>query len=153
MTGYRMHKPYLIIQSMPGYITCGWPPVLQVQVITHSSSISLRKIFGPSYENGSWRIKTNEELDKLIKHENIINFARAQRLGWYGHIERMQDIRIVKAKHTWKPISKRPMGRPKLQWEDDVKKNIQRLKVPNWKTLVQERGRWKEVIGKAKTLH
>jgi len=41
----------------------------------------LRKIFGPTYENGSWGIKTNEELDKLIKHENIINLARAQRLG------------------------------------------------------------------------
>jgi len=32
-------------------------------------------------------------------------------------------------------------------------KDIQKLKVPNWKTLVQERGRWKEVVGKAKTLH
>jgi len=40
----------------------------------------LRKIFGPTYENGSWRIKTNGELDKLIKYENIINFAIAQRL-------------------------------------------------------------------------
>jgi len=80
-----------------------------------------RKIFGPTYENGSWRIKTNEELDKLIKQENIINFARAQRLGWYGHIERMQDIRMVKAIHAWKPISKRPMGRPKICWDDDVK--------------------------------
>jgi len=45
------------------------------------------------------------------------------------------------------------MGRPKISWEDDVKKDIQRLNVPNWKTLVQERGRWKEVVGKAKTLH
>jgi len=96
----------------------------------------LRKISGPTYGNGSRRIKTNEELDKLIKHENIINFARAQRLGWYGHIERMQDTRMVKAKHAWKPISKRPMGRPKTRWEDHVKKDIQRLKVPNWKTLV-----------------
>ena len=107
----------------------------------------------PTYENGSWRIKTNQELDKLIKHENIINFARAQRLGWYGHIERMQETRMVKAIHTWKPISKRPMWRPKIRWEDDVKKDIQRLKVQNWKTLVQDRRRWKEVVGKAKTLH
>jgi len=76
-------------------------------------------------------------LDKLIKQENIINFARAQRLGWYGHIERMRDTRMVKAIHAWKPISKRPMGRPKIRWEDDVKKDTQRLKVPNWKTLVQ----------------
>jgi len=60
---------------------------------------------------------------------------------------------MVKAIHALKPISKEPMGRLNICWEDDVKKNILRLKVPNWKTLVQERGRWKEVIGKAKTLH
>ena len=82
----------------------------------------VRKIFGPTYENGSWRIKTNQELDKIIKHNNIINFARAQRLGWYGHIERMQKTRMAKAIHSWKPISKRPTGRPKICWEDDVKK-------------------------------
>ena len=60
---------------------------------------------------------------------------------------------MVKAIHAWKPISKRPMGRPKIRWEDDVIKDMQRLKVPNWKTFVQERGRWKEEVGKAKTLH
>jgi len=49
-------------------------------------------------------------LDKLIKHKNIINFARVQSLGWYGHIERMQETRMVKAIHAWKPISKRPLG-------------------------------------------
>jgi len=90
--------------------------------------------------------------DKLIKHKNIINFARVRRLGWYGHIERTQETRMVKAIHAWKPISKRKMGRPKLRWEDDVKIDIQGLKVPNWKTLVHDR-RWKEVVGKAKTLH
>jgi hypothetical protein len=45
------------------------------------------------------------------------------------------------------------MGRLKIRWEDDVKKDIQRLKVPNWKTFVQDRRRWKEVAEKAKTLH
>jgi hypothetical protein len=34
----------------------------------------LRKIFGPKSENGIWRIKTNQELDEIIKHKNIINF-------------------------------------------------------------------------------
>ena len=92
-------------------------------------------------------------MDKLIKHENIINFARTQRLGWYGHVERMKETRMVKAINTWKPISKRPMGRPKMRWEDDVNKDVQRLELPNWKALVQERGRWKEVVGKGKTLH
>jgi len=70
-------------------------------------------------------------MDILIKHENTINFVREQKLGWYGPIERMQDTRMVRAIHTWKPISKRPMGRPKICWEDEVKKDIQRLKLPH----------------------
>jgi hypothetical protein len=46
----------------------------------------LRKIFGPTKEdNGNWRIKTNKELDELIKHQNIINYVKAQRLSWFGH--------------------------------------------------------------------
>jgi hypothetical protein len=75
----------------------------------------LRKIFGPTYENGFCRIKTNQELDKIIKRKNIINFARAQRLGWLGHIERMPETRMVKAIHCWKHISNRPTGRPKTR--------------------------------------
>jgi len=50
---------------------------------------------------------------------------------------------MVKTIYSWKPISKRPTGRPKIRWEDDVKKDIQRLKGPNWKTLVHDRRRWK----------
>jgi hypothetical protein len=65
----------------------------------------LRKVFGPTYENGFWRIKTNQKLNKRIKYKNIINYARAQRLGWPGHIEGMQEARVVKAIHSWKPIS------------------------------------------------
>jgi len=55
--------------------------------------------------------------------------------------------------YSWKPISRRPIGRPKICWEDDVRKDIQKSKVPNWKTLVQDRRRWKELVEKAKTLH
>ena len=46
----------------------------------------LRKIFGPTKEdNGIWRIKTNKELDELIKQWNIINYVKAQRLSWFEH--------------------------------------------------------------------
>jgi hypothetical protein len=107
----------------------------------------------PTNENGTWRIKTNQELDEIIKHTNIIKFIRAQRLGWLGHIERMQETRMVKAIHSWKTISRRPIGRPKICWEDDVRKDTQKLKVPNWKTLVQDRIRRKELVEKAKILH
>ena len=113
----------------------------------------LRKMFGPTNENSIWRIETNQELDKIIKPKNIINFIRAQRLGWLGPIERKQEIRMFKTIHSWKPISRRPIGRPQIRSEDDVRKDIQKLKVPNWKTLVQDRRRWKELVEKAKTLH
>ena len=46
----------------------------------------LRKVFGPTKErDGTRRIKTNDKLDKLIRHKNIINFTKAQRLSWFGH--------------------------------------------------------------------
>jgi hypothetical protein len=56
----------------------------------------LRRIFGSTKENQIYRVKTNEKLDKLIKHENIINYIKAQRLSWFGHVQSMPDTRTVK---------------------------------------------------------
>jgi hypothetical protein len=52
---------------------------------------------GPTKElNGTWRIKTNSELNKLIKNQIIINFIKPQRLSWLGHIHQMGSDRMVK---------------------------------------------------------
>jgi hypothetical protein len=56
----------------------------------------LRRIFGPTKENQIWRVKTNEEVDNLIKHKNIINYIKAQRLSWFGHVQRMPNTRTFK---------------------------------------------------------
>jgi hypothetical protein len=57
----------------------------------------LRRIFCPTKErDGTWRIKTNDELDELIRHKNIINHIKAQRLSWFGHLHRMPEERMVK---------------------------------------------------------
>ena len=57
----------------------------------------IRKIFGPTKEdNDIWRIKTNKEFDELINHRNIINDVKAQRLSWFGHINRMPETSIVR---------------------------------------------------------
>ena len=74
----------------------------------------LKKMFGPTKaDNGNWRIKTNKELDELIKHRNIINDVKAQRLSWFGHINRMHETCTVKKIYKWKPFTGRPVGRPK----------------------------------------
>ena len=50
----------------------------------------LRRIYGPTKENdGTWRIKSNEELNRLIGNKNIINYIKVQRLAWFGHVYRM----------------------------------------------------------------
>jgi hypothetical protein len=57
----------------------------------------LGRIFGPTKErDGTWRIKTNDELDELIRHKNIINHIKGQRLSWFGHLHRMPEERMVK---------------------------------------------------------
>jgi hypothetical protein len=113
---------------------------------------NLREIFGPSKENYSWRKKTNKELNQLINHKNIINFIRAQRLSWLGHVGRMSPNRSVRSLYSWKPLGARPVGRPKTRWEDDVKADIKKMKVQDWKIAVQGRTKWEGVVEKTKTL-
>jgi len=48
-------------------------------------------------------------------------------------------------------LTKRSQGRPKYRWEDNIKQNICQMKVKNWIDCVQDQGKWKEVVEKAKT--
>ena len=57
----------------------------------------LRRMFGLTKEReGAWRIKTDDEVDELIRHKNITNYVKAQRLSWFGHLQRMVEERMVK---------------------------------------------------------
>ena len=66
----------------------------------------LRKIFGPTKEhNGTWRIKTNRELDELTQHRSIIINVKSQRLSWFGHINRKPESIILKKIYKWQPFT------------------------------------------------
>jgi hypothetical protein len=80
-----------------------------------SNTYIVYQIFGPTKENQIWRVKTNEELDKLIKHKNIINHIKAQRLSWFGHIQRMPDTRTVTKMFNWKPLTKKIIRKTQVQ--------------------------------------
>ena len=113
----------------------------------------LRKIFGPTKEaNGIWRIETNKGLNELIKHRNIINYVKVQRLSWFGHINRMPETNIVKRICKWKPFTGRPAGRPKSQWEDDVRDDLKKMKLVKWAEQAGDRRKRKDIVEKAKTL-
>jgi hypothetical protein len=53
------------------------------------------------------------ELDELIKHRNIINYVKFQKLSWFGDINRMPETSVVKKIYKWKPLTGRPAGRLK----------------------------------------
>jgi hypothetical protein len=114
----------------------------------------MRKIFVPiRSEDGYWRIKANQEINDILKGQNIIGFIKKQGLNWLGHVENMTEDNDVKKIKRWKPMSNRPIGRPKLRWEDDVLEDMKSMNVCNWKKVAQDRERWKKVVEQARILN
>jgi hypothetical protein len=83
----------------PG-VTCGsesWTlTVEEERTLAIFERKTLRKICGPVRDNELERVRRNDELETIIKRENIVRFIRCQRIRWLGHIERMQDTAIPK---------------------------------------------------------
>jgi hypothetical protein len=65
----------------------------------------------------------------------------------------MAEDNDVQKINRWKPMSKRPIGRPKIRWEGDVLEDIRRMNVRNWKNVAQNRDIWKSVVEQAGTLY
>jgi len=65
----------------------------------------------------------------------------------------MAEDNIVQKIKKWKSMSKRPIGRPKTRWEDDVWEDIKSINVRNWTKVARNRDSWKKVVEQARTLH
>ena len=55
-----------------------------------------RRIYGPKYENGEWKSRTNRELEEMSKGENIVKWIKEQIISWFGHLERTEEDRMTK---------------------------------------------------------
>jgi hypothetical protein len=112
----------------------------------------LRKIFGPMQnEDGSWRIGTSCELNKLIGNADIVRFIKSRRIAWLGHVMRMDDKGTPKRILEWKPIGTRIRGRTKKRWIVDIEENMQIMGIRRWRKQCKERAEWKRITEKAKT--
>jgi len=69
---------------------------------------------GIKSQDVSWRIRTNEEIDLLIKH--TLRYIKAQRIRWVGHIIRTDKEITVKRITEWRPTAFGSIGRPRLRW-------------------------------------
>jgi len=65
----------------------------------------------------------------------------------------MAEDNIVQKIKRWKPMSKRPIGRPKTCWEDDVLEGIKSINIGNWMKVAQNRDNWEKVVEQARTLY
>jgi hypothetical protein len=83
----------------------------------------LRRIFGSKRDEatGDWRKLHNEELNDLYCSPNIVGLIILRRMIWEGHVARMEDRRVVYRFLVGKTEGKRPLGRPRHRWEDNIK--------------------------------
>jgi hypothetical protein len=89
----------------------------------------LRRVFGPKRDEvaGELRKLLNEELNDLYSLPNIVRVVKSRRMRWAGHVERMGLERDVYRVLVGKPEEKRPLGRPRRRWEDNIKMELQEV--------------------------
>ena len=70
-------------------------------------------------------IITYEELSDLYSLPNIVRVVKSRRMRWAGHVARMGEGRVVHRFLVGKPEGKRPLGRPRHRWEDNIKMKLE----------------------------
>ena len=86
----------------------------------------LRRIFRPRRDEvtGEWRRLHNEELNDLYSSPNIVRVIKSGRMRWAGHVARMGEGRGVYRVLLGKPEGRRPLGRPRRRWVDNIRVDV-----------------------------
>ncbi|KAJ4446837.1 hypothetical protein ANN_13535 [Periplaneta americana] len=110
----------------------------------------LRKIFGAKRDEvtGEWRKLHNTELHTLYSSPDIIRNVKSRRLRWAGHVARMGESRNAYTVLVGRPEGKRPLGRPRRRWEDNIKMDLREVGYDDreWINLAQDRDQWRAYV-------
>jgi hypothetical protein len=114
------------------------------------------RIFGPKRDGvtGGWRKLHNEDLHNLYSSPSILRIIKSRRMRWARHVARMGEKSNVYRLLVGKPDGKRPLGRPRCGWMDNIKIDILEigLNVVNWIGLAQDRYRWRALANSVMNL-
>jgi hypothetical protein len=110
----------------------------------------LRRIFGLKKDEvtGEWRKLHNEELRDLYSSPSIIRIIESRRMRWAGHVARIGEKRKAYGFLVGKPEGKRPLGRPRRGWVDNIRLELGEVGWGDvgWIGLAQERNRWRALV-------
>jgi hypothetical protein len=110
----------------------------------------LRRISGPKGEEvtGGWRNLHNKELNNLYSSPNIVRVIKSRRMRWAGYVARMGEGRVVYRVLVGKPEERRPMGRPRRRWEDNIRMDLRKVECGcvNRMELAQDKDRWRALV-------
>ena len=105
----------------------------------------LRRIFGLERDGvtGEWRKLHNEELNDLYCSPSIVWLIKSRRMRWAGHVARVEEGRDVHKVLVGKPDGKRPLGRPRRRWDDNIKMDLEEVGrgCGDWMGLAQDSDR------------
>jgi hypothetical protein len=121
----KIHKT--IILPIVLYSCETWPITLKEECrLRVFENRILRRIFGPKRdENGEWRMLHSEELQSLYRSPKIVRVIKSRRLRWAGHVARMEEGRSAFKILTGKPRGKRPLGKSRRRWEDNIRMDFE----------------------------
>ena len=73
---------------------------------------------------------------------------KSRRMRWSGHVARMEERRDVHRVLVGKPEGKRPLGRPRRRWEDNIKMDLEEVGkgCGDWMELDQDRDGWRALV-------
>jgi hypothetical protein len=96
----------------------------------------------------------NEELHNLYTSPSIIRIIKSRRMRWAGHVAQMGEKRSMYRLLVGKPKGKRPLGRPRRRWIDNIKMDLLEigLNVVDWIGLAQDRYRWRALVNSVMNL-
>jgi hypothetical protein len=77
--------------------------------------------------DGSWRKLHNDELHNLYSSPNIVRVIKSRRMMWSGQVARVGEGRGVYRVLVGKRESKKPLGRPRNRWEDNIKLDLREI--------------------------
>ena len=110
----------------------------------------LRRIFGPRRDEVTkeWRRLHKEGLNDLYSSPYIVRVIKSRRMRWAGHVERMGEERGVYRVLVGKPEGRRPLGRPRRRWVDNIRLDLKEVGCGymDWIGLAQDRDRWRTLV-------